>query len=132
MIDEKKIEEVVNSNVDAANSLIPDSPVVEYSDTLKKLMIECVKYGIKMALDDASEESKQDKYIIPWEYEDLDNGCTLADTDSGYKECGEFSDKDCSRAYMLLGEWLYRELQAFTQKRMSSRVSIKISFKTLD
>lgn len=132
MIDEKKIEQIVNFNVDAANSLIPDSPLADCSDTLKKLMVQCVKKGIKMAKDEASEESGHDKYVLSWEYEDLDNGCTLADTESCFKECAESDDKDCSRAYMLLGRWLYNELQAFKNEKLSSRVRIKISLETLD
>lgn len=71
-------------------------------------------------------------YAFAWEYEDLDNGCTLADTESGFKECAEFETADCSPAYMLIGGWLYNQLQAFMGKKMSSRVGIKISFKTLD
>lgn len=72
--------------------------------------------------------NQQPNGTMSWEYEDFDNGCTLADTESGFKECAEFDGEDCKRAYQLLGGWLYNELQAFANKAMTSHIKINISF----
>lgn len=68
MIDEKTIENIVDSNVSLVCELIPDSPIVDYQESLKNLMICCIKIGIELALKDlwhpASEEPERGKQII--------------------------------------------------------------------
>ena len=69
---------------------------------------------------------------VSWEYEDLDNGCVITDTESNFKECAEFCDKDYKRAQSLLGNWLYSELQAFANKALSSHIRININFENIE
>ena len=78
MIDEKTIENIVDSNVSLVCELIPDSPIVDYQDSLKNLMICCIKIGIELALKDlwhpVSEEPKMLKPVVV-EYKDGMNLC---------------------------------------------------------
>ena len=68
MIDEKKIEAIVESNLCIAKELIPDSPIFGYEKELRNLMVACVKKGVELTLEhlwhDASEEPEKDKYIL--------------------------------------------------------------------
>ena len=52
MLDEKKIEAIVDSNVNLVCDLVPDSPIVNYKDSLKNLMISCIKKGIELTFED--------------------------------------------------------------------------------
>lgn len=73
-------------------------------------------------------DKKTHEPVVSWEYEDFDNGCVISDTDSTFKECAEFNAKNCERVYLLLGRWLYDELQAFANKTMTSHIRINIDF----
>ena len=68
MLDEKKIEAIVDSNVSLVCDLVPDSPIVNYKDSLKNLMISCIKKGIELTFEglwhDASEEPRNDYGLV--------------------------------------------------------------------
>ena len=51
MLDEKKIEAIVESNLGIAKRLIPDSPIFGYEKELRNLMVACVKKGAELALE---------------------------------------------------------------------------------
>lgn len=52
MLDEKKIEAIVDSNINLAQTLIPDSPIFDIKKEFRNLLIACVKRGAELAIED--------------------------------------------------------------------------------